>query len=158
MLPLAFGFSPPDIAIILVLALIVFGPKKLPEVGKQLGQALKEMRKITDELTGAVHSVNSEVESVYKPVLSPPTEYGNPYNGTSSATVEKAALRKSYDQDPDDLMAPAVHSMPGPETPNETIEITSASAASHRAISDHAASEHTALEHMASDSADTKGH
>ena len=45
MLPLAFGFgSPADIAIILVVALIIFGPKKLPEVGKQLGQALREMK------------------------------------------------------------------------------------------------------------------
>lgn len=108
MFPLAFGASPPDIAIILVLALIIFGPKKLPEIGKQLGQAMRELRKVTDELTGAVHSVHSEVESVYKPVMSPPYEYGNPYSGTSSATVEKAAARKSYDQDPEDLMVPIV--------------------------------------------------
>jgi sec-independent protein translocase protein TatA len=116
MLPLAFGFgSPADIGIILVLALIIFGPKRLPEIGKQLGQAMREMRKVTDELSGAMHSVSSEVESVYKPVLSPPHEYGNPYSGTSSATVEKAVTRKSYDQDPEDLMAPAVHSALKPE-------------------------------------------
>ena len=115
MFPLAFLGSPADIAIILVLALIVFGPKKLPEIGKQLGQALREMRKITDELTGAVHSVSSEVESVYKPVLSPPHEYGNPYSGTTSATAEHAMTRKPYDQDADDLMAPAVHSALKPE-------------------------------------------
>ena len=108
--PLAFGFSPPDIAIILVLALIVFGPKKLPEIGKQLGQAMREMRKVTDELTGAVHSVQQEVESVYKPVLTPPTEYsGNPYQTTSSPTIEKAMTQRPYDQAPEDLMAPAVH-------------------------------------------------
>ena len=115
MLPLAFGASPPDIAIILVLALFIFGPKKLPEIGKQIGQAMREMRKITDELTGAAHSVHSEVESVYKPVMSPPHEYGNPYSGTSSATVEKAVTRKTYDQDPADLMAPVVPSPPKPE-------------------------------------------
>ncbi len=109
MFPLAFGFgSPADIGIILVLALIVFGPKKLPEIGQQLGQAMRELRKVTDEITGAVHSVHSEVESVYKPVMSPPYEYGNPYSGTSSATAEKAAARKSYDQDPEDLMVPVV--------------------------------------------------
>ena len=144
MLPLAFGFgSPADIAIILVVALIVFGPKKLPEVGKQLGQALREMRKITDEITGTMHSVHSEVESVYKPVMSPPHEYGNPYSGTSSATVEKAVTRKSYDQDPEDLMAPAVHSMLKSETEHDikpTPETT------------------TAPETAASDAADKKGH
>ncbi len=108
MLPLAFLGSPADIGIILVLALIVFGPKRLPEIGKQLGQAMRELRKVTDEFTGTLHSVHNEVESVYKPVLSPPHEYGNPYTGTSSATVEKAIEHRPYDQAPEDLMAPIV--------------------------------------------------
>lgn len=108
MLPLAFLGSPADIGIILVLALIVFGPKRLPEIGKQLGQAMREMRKITEELTGTVHSVHQEVESAYKPVLTPPHEYGNPYAGTSSATAEKAAGHRPYDQEPENLMLPKV--------------------------------------------------
>ncbi len=108
MLPLAFLGSPADIGIILVVALIVFGPKRLPEIGKQLGQAMRELRKITEEVTGAAHSVHSEVESVYKPVLSPPYDYGNPYATTSSATVEKAIEHRPYDQAPEDLMAPVV--------------------------------------------------
>ncbi|MGI4790912.1 MAG: Sec-independent protein translocase subunit TatA/TatB [Janthinobacterium lividum] len=143
MLPLAFGVSPPDIAIILVLALIVFGPKRLPELGKQLGQAMREMRKITEEMTGAMHSVNSEVESVYKPVLSPPAEYGNPYSGTSSAAVEKAVTRKSYDQDPNDLMVPVVHSALKSETQLELDRDTKLETKSDTA---------------ASDTADRKGH
>ena len=133
MLPLAFGASPPDIAIILVLALVIFGPKKLPEIGKQIGQAMREMRKITDELTGAAHSVHSEVESVYKPVMSPPHEYGNPYSGTSSATVEKAVTRKTYDQDPADLMAPAVHPALKPEVEREALGTTADSSVSDAA-------------------------
>ena len=107
MLPLAFGFSPPDIGIILVLALIVFGPKKLPEVGKQIGQAMRELRKVTDELTGAVHSVHSEVESVYRPILAPPQDYSvNTSLTTSSVTVEKAITQRPYDQSEEDLAAP----------------------------------------------------
>ncbi len=110
MLPLAFLGSPADIGIILVVALIVFGPKRLPEIGKQLGQAMRELRKITEEVTGAAHSVHNEVESVYKPVLSPPHEYGNPYAGTSSPTVEKVLGHRPYDQEPEDLMAPVIAS------------------------------------------------
>lgn len=110
MLPLAFLGSPADIGIILVVALIVFGPKRLPEIGKQLGQAMRELRKITEEVTGAAHSVHNEVESAYKPVLSPPHEYGNPYAGTSSQTVEKVLGHRPYDQEPEDLMAPVVAS------------------------------------------------
>ena len=64
-MPIAFGFgAPPEWIIIFAVALIVFGPKKLPEVGKQLGQAMKEFRKMADELTGAVHSVRDEVTTV----------------------------------------------------------------------------------------------
>lgn len=119
MLPLAFFGSPADIGIILVLALIVFGPKKLPEVGKQLGQAMRELRKITDEMTGAMHSVHNEVESAYKPVLSPPHEYGNPYVGTSSATVEKTVEHRPYDQAPEDLIA---RDLMAPVVPPHSVE------------------------------------
>jgi len=38
---------PADVAIAVIIALIIFGPKKLPEVGKQLGQAMRELRDIT---------------------------------------------------------------------------------------------------------------
>jgi len=44
----------------------MFGPKKLPELGKQLGSAMKELRKITDEFTGAAASIRSEVEPAFK--------------------------------------------------------------------------------------------
>lgn len=49
MLPYALRFgSPADIAILLLVTLIIFGPKELPSVGKELGQAMRELRKITD--------------------------------------------------------------------------------------------------------------
>lgn len=106
---IAFGFgSPADIAIIFVVALVVFGPKKLPEIGKQVGQAMREFRKIADEFTGAAHSVRDDVESVYKPVLTPAATV----HDTSSATVEHAIAHQAYDQQPEDLMAPAVPPLP----------------------------------------------
>lgn len=41
----------PELLIILVVALIVFGPRKLPELGKSLGQGLREFRKTTGAVT-----------------------------------------------------------------------------------------------------------
>jgi sec-independent protein translocase protein TatA len=41
----------PGLILILVLALIIFGPKKLPEIGKAFGQTLREFKKSTRELT-----------------------------------------------------------------------------------------------------------
>lgn len=40
----------PGLILILVLALIIFGPKKLPEMGRAVGQTLKEFKKSTREL------------------------------------------------------------------------------------------------------------
>lgn len=40
----------PELLIILALALLVFGPKKLPEVGRSIGRALREFRRTSDEI------------------------------------------------------------------------------------------------------------
>lgn len=44
----------PGLILILVLALVLFGPKKLPEIGRAVGQTLKEFKKSTRELTSDV--------------------------------------------------------------------------------------------------------
>ncbi|OIJ11646.1 Sec-independent protein translocase TatA [Anaerobacillus arseniciselenatis] len=41
----------PGLVLILVIALVIFGPKKLPEIGRAMGQTLKEFKKSTKELT-----------------------------------------------------------------------------------------------------------
>ncbi|OIJ11592.1 Sec-independent protein translocase TatA [Anaerobacillus arseniciselenatis] len=41
----------PGLILILVIALIIFGPKKLPEMGRAVGDTLKEFKKSTKELT-----------------------------------------------------------------------------------------------------------
>ncbi len=51
-----FNIGVPELIIVLVLALIIFGPGKLPDVGKAIGRSLNEFRKasreISDEVTG----------------------------------------------------------------------------------------------------------
>ena len=40
----------PEMMIIMVVALLVFGPKKLPEVGRSIGKAMREFKKSTEEI------------------------------------------------------------------------------------------------------------
>jgi TatA/E family protein of Tat protein translocase len=40
----------PELMIIMILALLVFGPKKLPEIGRTIGKAVREFKKSTDEI------------------------------------------------------------------------------------------------------------
>jgi len=49
--------GPAEILIILVVALLVFGPQRLPEVGRQVGSALRELRKIQDSVRGELDTV-----------------------------------------------------------------------------------------------------
>ena len=44
----------PDLLVILVIALIVFGPKKLPELAKTIGKTLGEFRKTTEEIKESI--------------------------------------------------------------------------------------------------------
>jgi Tat protein translocase TatB subunit len=60
-----FGIGIPELMVILVVALIVLGPRRLPEVAKALGKALAEFRRatsdITEELSNAQIMLEEEV-------------------------------------------------------------------------------------------------
>ena len=50
-----FGsIGPTELILIFVVALLVFGPKKLPEIGKSIGKAVREFRRTSEELKGRI--------------------------------------------------------------------------------------------------------
>lgn len=50
-----FGIGMPELLLILALALIVIGPKKLPDIARALGKGLAEFRRATDDLKSSIH-------------------------------------------------------------------------------------------------------
>lgn len=59
-----FSFSMPELVLILVIALVVFGPGKLPEVGKALGKSLNELRHAMNTEPSPDDAINIEAKPV----------------------------------------------------------------------------------------------
>ncbi len=60
-----FGIGMPEMILILAVALIVIGPKKLPELAKSLGKALGEFKNATRELKDSI-AIDDEIDDAKK--------------------------------------------------------------------------------------------
>ncbi len=59
-----FNLTLPELVVIFVVALIVFGPNKLPEIGRALGKGIGELKKA---LNGVKEQVDSEIHNINQP-------------------------------------------------------------------------------------------
>ena len=84
-----FGLSPAHLLIIMVIALIVVGPGKLPEVGAAIGKSVREFQKasggITDTLTGVVSSATQPAQPTQAPQPTAPVPPAQSYYAAQPA-------------------------------------------------------------------------
>jgi TatA/E family protein of Tat protein translocase len=59
-----FNIGLPELLIIAAIALIVFGPNKLPELAKAFGRAMREFRKATEEVKGSFEAETKDIEEL----------------------------------------------------------------------------------------------
>src|SRR5437764_6526186 len=70
-----FDIGLQEMLVIGVLALLVFGPSKLPELGRMFGRAMREFRRASDEFRSTVETnlkINDEPDPVYPPPVETP--------------------------------------------------------------------------------------
>jgi len=72
-----FGLEPWHIVLLLAVVLVIFGPKRLPEIGKNLGESIREFRKATTEFgdsvkAGAAAPPTQAPAAAIPPAVAPP--------------------------------------------------------------------------------------
>ena len=94
------NIGPQELLLVLVIGLIVVGPKRLPELSRQIGRGLREFRKIQDDMKGLVNldEVTNEVKGMIR----------FDADGTTGSNGSNALTRRP----PTTATAPPVHRAP----------------------------------------------
>ena len=100
-----FGIGMPEVLIILAVALIVIGPKKLPDLAKSLGRAIGEFKKATQEFKQSIE-INSDLKDVKETVKGmnesikeAVNDVSTPSNNKKEVTTGKEAAKGSLKND-----------------------------------------------------------
>ena len=87
----------PELIIILVIALIIFGPRKLPELGRSLGRSINEFKKASNELRSTLeeeirveeqHDRTTATASATPPSATPPPVDATTVSRTTTTAPE----------------------------------------------------------------------
>ena len=77
-----FGIGPFEILLILIIGLLIFGPDKLPQIGRDLGRTIRSFKKATTDLSAEVsremEKEKKEINSDTKQIKQEINEIGNP--------------------------------------------------------------------------------
>jgi TatA/E family protein of Tat protein translocase len=101
----------PELVLIFVVALLVFGPKKLPDIGKSLGKGLAEFKRASDELK---KTIESEIEQGKAEVSAMKEHVSSVSSSFKSASPLPAPPPETVAQQPAAIAASEPASEPAP--------------------------------------------
>jgi TatA/E family protein of Tat protein translocase len=68
------GIGPMEIFVVLIIALVIFGPQKLPEMGRSLGKAIREFKSVGSEIQDEITKVTDEIDIDPEKTIKPPKD------------------------------------------------------------------------------------
>ncbi len=93
-----FGLGMPELIIILVVVLLIFGPKNLPKLGSALGKSVKGLRsgmkEAKDEAQAADTTKPAEIESAQAAPAAPASDAASATPAPAAAPVKKVVVKK----------------------------------------------------------------
>lgn len=89
------GFHWPELIIVLVVALLIFGPKKLPEMGSAIGKSIKEFQKGMKEVVQPKEDTNATPEAIQAPTAAPVSSFE--VNNSEDSAREEATAQHPND-------------------------------------------------------------
>lgn len=89
-----FGIGIPELVVILIVGLIIFGPGKLPEVGRAVGKGLREFRKASSALQSALNEPEKPAPPAPAAAPAPAPEPPQAAAAQPAASAETAASPK----------------------------------------------------------------
>ena len=90
-----FGIGLPEMAVIAAIGLLVFGPKRLPELGRTLGRTLKGFQSASSEFEKEFRTAIATVETTAESPAS--LEAATPHSPADQAVVAAKAVEPSHD-------------------------------------------------------------
>jgi TatA/E family protein of Tat protein translocase len=115
--PLSFT----EVAIIFFVALLVFGPRKLPEIGRTLGKGLREFRKASDELkhtwTEQMRDAEEPIRDIKKTLQDAKTDVEASVSAEDTEDTEEST---STSTEPQQESTPATITDESPASPEES--------------------------------------
>ena len=98
----------PEMLVIAVIALIIFGPRKLPELGKSLGKSIAELKRASNELKNTLEEEirTEEIHDARKSAQIPPTAAMPATASTPMAVAAPEAVTTPRDEDTRDETTP----------------------------------------------------
>ena len=97
-----FNIGTQELLLILVLALVVVGPQKLPELARSIGRGMREFRKMQDEVKDMVKvDLNPEPPSVHQPGVSGPKVPRTPHRTPRPAASSTPDVPSADAADPE---------------------------------------------------------